>query len=191
MIRWRQAEELAFPIPDDAEVLASTARLPPRQVRRENPFGYHCPKGSTQSLAPFRDPRRIRVKLAIAAMAQLLMAASTATPPVTYKLTASVPLGAPDRWDYVVYDGQTGRVYVAHGDRLAVVDARAARLVGEVQGIAGGTHGSAVSLSTGQGFTDDGRNGKAIAFDLKTLKITREIPADVDADAIAADSRTG
>src|SRR5438270_12270043 len=119
------------------------------------------------------------------------MAASTATPPATYKLTASVPLGAPDRWDYVVYDDQTNSVYIAHGDRLAVVDARAARLVGEVQGIAGGTHGSAVSLSTGQGFTDDGRNGKVIAFDLKTLKITREIPADVDADAIAADRMTG
>jgi DNA-binding beta-propeller fold protein YncE len=131
------------------------------------------------------------VKLAIAAMAQLLMAASTATPSPTYKLTSSVPLGAPDRWDYVVYDSQTDRVYVAHGDRLTVVDARAARLVGEVQGIAGGTHGSAVSLSTGQGFTDDGRNGKVIAFDLKTLKIMRQIPADVDADAIAADPRTG
>jgi DNA-binding beta-propeller fold protein YncE len=119
------------------------------------------------------------------------MAATTANPTATYKLAASVPLGAPDRWDYVVYDGQTNRVFVAHGDRLAVVDARTASLVGEVQGIAGGTHGTAVSLSTGQGFTDDGRAGKAVAFDLKSLKITREIPADVDADGIAADPVTG
>jgi DNA-binding beta-propeller fold protein YncE len=103
----------------------------------------------------------------------------------------SVSLGTPDRWDYVVYDDQTQRVYVAHGDRLAVVDARSGNLVGQVEGIAGGTHGTAISLSTHQGFTDDGRNGKAVAFDLATLKVTREIPADVDADAMAIDSMTG
>ena len=64
-------------------------------------------------------------------------------------------------------------------------------VAGEVQGIAGGTHGAAVSLSTGQGFTDDGRAGKAVAFDLKTLKVIKEIPADVDADALAFDRATG
>ena len=57
--------------------------------------------------------------------------------------------------------------------------------------IAGGTHGSAISAATGQGFTDDGRNGLAIAYDLKTLKITKRIPADKDADAIAFDRASG
>lgn len=108
-----------------------------------------------------------------------------------YVLSKSIALGAPDRWDYVVFDPQTSRVYVAHADRLAVIDARTERLAGEVQGISGGTHGSAVSLSTGQGFTDDGRNGKAVAFNLHTLKITKEIPADIDADALALDPVTG
>lgn len=102
-----------------------------------------------------------------------------------------MPLGAPDRWDYVVYDDQTQRVYVAHGDRLAVVDARSGNLVGQVEGVSGGTHGTAISLATHQGFTDDGRNGKAVAFDLTTLKVTREIPAEVDADAIAMDRPSG
>src|SRR6185437_11010186 len=97
------------------------------------------------------------------AFAVLTAAASiSAAPAPTYALVKSVPLGAPDRWDYVVYDDQTDRVYVAHGDRLAVVDARSGDLVGEVEGIAGGTHGTAVSSTTHQGFTDDGRNGKAV-----------------------------
>ena len=108
-----------------------------------------------------------------------------------YVLVKSVPLGTPDRWDYVVRDGQTQRVYIAHGDRLAVVDVRTGDLVGQVEGITGGTHGAAISLPTHQGFTDDGRNGKAVAFDLTTLKVTREIPANVDADAIASDRATG
>ncbi|HEX3422188.1 MAG TPA: YncE family protein [Sphingomicrobium sp.] len=129
-----------------------------------------------------------RVALALAPLAAFTAAAAS-TP--TYTLTKSVPLGSPDRWDYVTYDGGTNRIFVAHGDRLAVIDAGTGNLVGEVEGIAGGTHGSVVSLPTGQGFTDDGRNGKAVAFDLRTLKITHEITADADADAIALDPVTG
>lgn len=128
--------------------------------------------------------------IGLALVATSALAAAAATIP-TYTLTKSVSLGSPDRWDYVTYDGETDRVFVAHGDRLAVIDAGTGSLVGEVEGIAGGTHGSAVSLVTGQGFTDDGRNGKAVAFDLHTLKVIHEIPADVDADAIALDSKTG
>jgi DNA-binding beta-propeller fold protein YncE len=131
------------------------------------------------------------VKLVIFALVPLATLAASAAPVPTYTLTKSVALGSPDRWDYVTYDRQTNRVFVAHGDRLAVIDAGTGNLVGEVEGIAGGTHGSAVSFPTGQGFTDDGRNGKAVAFDLRTLKITHEIPAAVDADAIALDPVTG
>lgn len=131
------------------------------------------------------------MKVLALALAAIVAAPTSSAPAADYTLIKSVPLGSPDRWDYVVYDDQTQRVYVAHGDRLAVVDARTGTLVGQVVGIAGGTHGTAISWPTRQGFTDDGRNGKAVAFDLTTLKITREIPADIDADAIASDRATG
>lgn len=124
---------------------------------------------------------------AIAGFAPPAAAVTTAK----YELIKSVPLGSPDRWDYVVDDPATQRVYVAHGDRLAVLDARSGTLVGQIEGIPGGTHGTAISAATHQGFTDDGRNGKAVAFDLATLKVTHEIPADLDADAIAFDRATG
>jgi DNA-binding beta-propeller fold protein YncE len=119
------------------------------------------------------------------------MLASPAIGAPAYALTKTTPLGAPDRWDYVVFDKPTQRVYIAHGDRLAVIDAGTGDLVTQIEGIAGGTHGTGISVSTGQGFTDDGRNGVAVAFDLKTLKVTRQIPADADADAIAVDGATG
>lgn len=128
-------------------------------------------------------------------LAFLLLALGTtaqagAEPP-SYSLAKTVPLGAPDYWDYVVFDADTDRVYVAHGDRVAVIDARSGAIVGEVPGIAGGAHGVAISVATGQGFTDDGRNGKAVVFDLKSLRVTRQISADLDADAIAFDKVTG
>lgn len=115
--------------------------------------------------------------------------ASVAAP--AYRLVASIPLGTPDRWDYAVSDATGGRVYVAHGDKLAVLDAKTTALIGNVEGIAGGTHGTAISAASGLGFTDDGRNGQAVAFDLTSLKIVKRIPADQDADAIAADPLTG
>ena len=124
-------------------------------------------------------------------LAGLALFASAASAAPAYKLAATVPLHAPDRWDYVVFDGGTRRVYVAHGDRVTVVDPVSGALVGEIEGGPGGTHGTAISSKTGQGFTDDGKAGQAIAFDLKTLKITRTIPANLDADAIALDGATG
>jgi DNA-binding beta-propeller fold protein YncE len=127
--------------------------------------------------------------LAMGSALALLAGSAMADP--AYLLTKSTPLGAPDRWDYTVFNAATDRVYAAHGDKLAVVDAQTGELVGQVEAIAGGTHGVGISVATGQGFTDDGRNGLAVAFDLKTLKIVKSIPADKDADAIATDKATG
>ena len=134
----------------------------------------------------------MRLALAFALAAPLLGAAPAAlaqTP--AYRVTHTVPLGAPDRWDYVVFDGPSGRVYVSHGDRLAVVDGRDGKVLGEVDGMPGGTHGIGVSAATGKGYTDDGQAGQAAAFDLKTLQVTKRIPAKPDADGIAADPASG
>ncbi|MEO5866052.1 MAG: YncE family protein [Sphingomonas sp.] len=131
------------------------------------------------------------MKLTIIAIAGALLSATPAFASPSYTLTKSVALGAPDRWDYVVFDAGSGRVYVAHGDRVTVVDAKSGDIIGQVVGISGGTHGTAISTATGQGFTDDGRNGDAVAFDLRTLKVTHQIHADLDADAIAFDLVTG
>ena len=129
------------------------------------------------------------VKIAVGAALDLTASAALARP--AYRRAATVQLGAPDRWDYLVADAEGSRVYVAHGDRIDVLDAKTAKIIGSVSGVPGGTHGTAVSRATGQGFTDDGRAGRIIAFDLRSLKITRTIRANEDADAIAADPVTG
>src|SRR6185503_13889475 len=119
----------------------------------------------------------------------LLSAAAPVAAQPAYHLTKTVPLGAPDRWDYVVFDAASRRVYVAHGDRVSVVDGRDGKVLGEVSGIPGGTHG--IAVAAGQGFTDDGKAGEVVAFDLKTLKTTKHIPAADDADGVIAEPVTG
>jgi DNA-binding beta-propeller fold protein YncE len=121
--------------------------------------------------------------------ATVLAADAPAAPP--YAVTRAVALGAPDRWDYVVYDPPSRRVYVAHGDRVTVVDGRDGAILGQVTGVAGGTHGIGISTATGQGYTDDGGAGEAVVFDLKTLAVKARVAVDKDADAIAFDPATG
>ncbi len=97
------------------------------------------------------------------------VAASAQTAP-SYHVTKTVALGAPDRWDYLVYDQDAQRLYVSHGDRVTVIDGRAGTVLGNVEGMPGGSHGIGIVTAQGKGYTDDGTAGEAVAFDLKTLK---------------------
>ena len=126
----------------------------------------------------------------LAAVLGLALAAPAWGAPA-YRPAGAVKLGSPDRWDYVVADPASGRVYVAHSDRLAIIDGRAGTLVGEVSGIAGGTHGTGALPGAGLGVTDDGKAGEAVVFDLRSLAVLRRVPSGADADGIAVDPATG
>lgn len=101
-----------------------------------------------------------------------------------YRLVKTITLGAPDRWDYAVFEA--GRIYIAHGDRMTVVDAEKGAVAGEVTGLSGGAHGFAAY--GGKGYADDGKAGTVAVFDLKTLKVVKTIKAEEDADGIVFDS---
>jgi len=126
--------------------------------------------------------------LATTAALALGAASAHAQAPAGYKVVKEVPLGAPERWDYVVYDAPSHRVYVAHGDRISVVDAKDGKLIGDVTGVAN-THG--IGVSNGKAYTDDGEAGQVIVFDPKTLKVIKHIPAKPDADGITVDAKSG
>jgi DNA-binding beta-propeller fold protein YncE len=131
--------------------------------------------------------------LAMAATEMVVTSASicSAAPSLTYHVTQTVSLGAPDRWDYVVFDPTSQRIYVAHGDEVTVVDGRKGDIVGHITGLPGGTHGIAIVTADGKGYTDDGKAGEAAAFDLKTLAVGKRIKAAEDADAVVFDTASG
>lgn len=107
----------------------------------------------------------------------------------SYRLVREVPLGAPDRYDYVVFDADSGRVYVAHEDRVSVIDGKSGAVIGAVEGIPGGTHG--VAFAGDKGYTDDGKAGVVVIFDPKTLKPLKTVKAEPDADGIVFDPPSG
>jgi YVTN family beta-propeller protein len=122
--------------------------------------------------------------LSMMLMALLAMAAGDAP---TYRITKSVPLGAPDLWDYIAIDENSHHVFVAHADRVTVVDALSGAVIGQVTGFPGGTHGIAFSAAQRRGYTDDGEAGIVASFDLSTLKVQNKIPAKEDADGMTFD----
>lgn len=130
-------------------------------------------------------PRILGSMAALAALALPCLAPAQTAP--EYTVVKKVPLGAPDRWDYVVFDSASGRVFVAHGDEVAVVDGTSGDIVGHVKSFPGGTHGIAMVTASNRGYTDDGEAGKAASFNLKTFAVEKHIQAAEDADAITFD----
>jgi YVTN family beta-propeller protein len=130
-------------------------------------------------------------QLFFAGLCYVACAACVAEERPLYTITKTVAIGAPDRWDLLTYDVDSGRVYVAHGDRITVVDGQSGEVIGNIAGYAGGTHGVAIVPGSGRGYTDDGKSGTAGSFDLGTLKALNTIKADEDADAIVFDPSSG
>jgi YVTN family beta-propeller protein len=129
--------------------------------------------------------------LAPAAFAPGFAAAAAPTAMPAYRITHTVALGAPDRWDYLSFDPATQRLFVAHGDRVTVLDGRDGSVLGQVEGFPGGTHGIGIVNALGRGYSDDGRAGTAGSFDLRTFKLLHTIKAGDDADAVTFDPPSG
>jgi len=105
-----------------------------------------------------------------------------------YSISKTIPIGAPDHWDLLTFDAESQRVYIAHGDRVTVVDGQSGKLIGDIKGFAGGTHGVEILHGAGRGYTDDGDAGTAHSFDTSALKALKTIKTGDDADAIVFDA---
>lgn len=123
------------------------------------------------------------------------LAAPLPPEPLAYVLSATLPIGAPDQWDYLAYDSATQNLFVAHGNQVTVVSTSSARsakphaealaVVGSIGGL-DGAHGIAI-VPGGEGYVASGKTGTVVAFDLDKLRALRSIPAGPGPDALAYD----
>jgi DNA-binding beta-propeller fold protein YncE len=114
------------------------------------------------------------------------MAPKAADSPSPYRISGSIALGAPERWDYLTFEPVSNRIFVAHGDRVDVVDASSEKVVGHVP--VDGANGAAIVPAIGKGYAGS-RNGKSVlVFDLNTFKVLKTLPAAEDTDAIVYDA---
>jgi DNA-binding beta-propeller fold protein YncE len=115
-------------------------------------------------------------------LAACCSAATQAIAAPAYTITRSIPLGGPDKWDYVSYDAATKRVMVAHFDHTDIIDEASGKVVGKLAGLHG-AHGQAVAAD-GTIYADSGKTKDITAFDPKSFKPGKTLPAALDADGV-------
>jgi DNA-binding beta-propeller fold protein YncE len=128
--------------------------------------------------------------LMLVAIVLVLASALVAQKSPQYRVTQHYKLDGDGGWDYVTYDPDGNRLFIARSTRVMVVDAASGKLLSEIQDTPG-VHGIALASHTGRGYISAGRSGQVIAFDLKTLAKTGEVKAGDNPDAIIYDDPTG
>ncbi|HEV7859127.1 MAG TPA: hypothetical protein VGO91_10965 [Pyrinomonadaceae bacterium] len=106
--------------------------------------------------------------------------------PSGYHLTKQIKLGAEGGWDYLTFDEKAHRLYISRSTHVMVVDADSGALVGDIPNTTG-VHGIALVQELNKGFTSNGRDSTVTVFDLKTLKVLKQIPVGKNPDAIIYD----
>ena len=103
-----------------------------------------------------------------------------------YKVVKTVKLGGDGGWDCLTVDSQARRLYISRGTHVVVVNADTGEVVGDIPGT-NGVHGIAIVPALGKGFTSNGRDNTVSVFDLKTLKVSKQIPVGKNPDIIIYD----
>src|SRR5579871_4677147 len=129
--------------------------------------------------------RMVRISSIVVTLAAVLAYSAQAAPVAGYAVAKSIPLGPPDRWDYLTYDGAAARLYAAHSSTVDVLDGHSGEVLGRVA--VPGANGIALASAAGKGYAGSREHKSVVVFDLKSLKVIREIPADEDTDAVIYD----
>lgn len=103
-------------------------------------------------------------------------------------MIAQYPIGGNDAgYDYLRVDAPTRRVFVAHANRVEVLNVDTGQKVGEITGMHG-VHGIELIPELGKGYTSNGLDRSVTVFDRNTLKILKVIRyTGVKPDAIQYD----
>jgi DNA-binding beta-propeller fold protein YncE len=108
-----------------------------------------------------------------------------------YRLIARYPIGGTEMgYDYLRVDSAKRRVFVAHANRVEVLDIDSGRKVGELTGMHG-VHGIELIPELGKGYVTAGLDRAVMVFDRDTLEFRKLIQyTGVKPDAIQYDPDT-
>lgn len=94
---------------------------------------------------------------------------------LSYVAEKTIPLPGNGGYDYVYIDQINQVLYASHGTAVNVVDLKTEKVIGTIADMKG-VHGIAIVNELNLGFISDGKANAVIAFDIKTLKVVKEIP---------------
>ena len=107
------------------------------------------------------------------------------------KVVSHWPLGGGVLYDYLRFDGDTHRLYVARGSEFDVLNSDSGDVVTRFTGLKR-THGIALVPTAGKGYITDGDGRTVTVIDLKTLTVVKTIAVGgFKPDAIEYDETSG
>ena len=133
--------------------------------------------------------RIIRLGLGLVALCAVAMVDAKPQERVSgdYVFTSDIDLGGPGFWDYATLDTDSGRLYVAHVDKVTVIDVASRKVIGTVAPLSK-AHGVAIVAALHKGYASSGGDGLLKVFDLGDLHVIKEIKVGEDADGVIYDS---
>ncbi len=116
---------------------------------------------------------RLAIRLVMVSLLLVSAATSNWAAPAS-QVSEHYTLPGEGGWDFLTYDTQGQRLFIARSDRVQVINPATGLLLGEINNTAG-VHGVALAQDLGLGFTSNGRSNTVSVFNLKTLKVQTEI----------------
>ncbi|HXH60506.1 MAG TPA: hypothetical protein VNI20_04040 [Fimbriimonadaceae bacterium] len=107
-----------------------------------------------------------------------------------FEVLDKIVIGGDGGWDCLEYDAASHRLFVSRSTHVMVVDVRSKKVVGDIPGT-NGVHDIALVPSLNKGYTSDGRDNSVGVFDLKTLKVTKQIAVGTNPDVMCMDEGFG
>ena len=104
-----------------------------------------------------------------------------------YHMVDSWRLPGPTRWDYLVFDPPSQRLYITRGTQVDVVDANTKKLIATIPDT-DEVHGVALAPDLQRGFTSNGKTNSITVFDLVSLRPLAQFAVGTKPDAIVYDA---
>jgi DNA-binding beta-propeller fold protein YncE len=99
-------------------------------------------------------------------------------------------IGGAGPWDYLTLDAETGRLFIAHGSVVQVVDVKTGTLAGQITGLHE-AHAIALDSSGEYGYISDGLADQVKIFDRRSLQIVATVATGPGPRALVLDAQSG
>lgn len=100
-----------------------------------------------------------------------------------YRVIQTIPVGGDVHWDCLTLDASNHRLFIAHSDRVDIVNVNSGKLIGSVPN-AEGVHSVALAPDIGRGFFSNGKADTVTIFDSHTLRSLGTVITGGKPDAI-------
>ena len=116
-------------------------------------------------------------------IAEILAISAQAQQKTIFHIWRTIPFGADGFWDYLRFDPDANRLFIARSTRVMAVDLATGKVATEISATLG-VHGVVLDAGHRRGVTSNGKANNASNFYLDSLKVINRVPTGEKPDGI-------